>query len=123
MAKNRHTQSGAVRFVGALKAILLCMIIGGSAVGFVLQKNKLLDLSKQIGQREAYLDKLKWHNKVLASQLADAVSPLKLAERVKEKKLDLFPAQPWQTIWLAEPTVAKATPQPPGVSLLAVRNP
>ena len=123
MAQNRRNQSGAVRFVGALKAIMLCMLIGGSAVGFVLQKNKLLDLSKQIAQREVYLDKLRWDNKIRASQLADLVSPLKLEQRVIEQKLYLFPPHPSQTIWLAEPTAAKPIPEVQPQPLLTVRNP
>jgi hypothetical protein len=122
MAQNRRNQSGAVRFVGALKAIMLCMLIGGSAVGFVLQKNKLLDLSKQIAQREGYLEKLRWENKIRAIQLADLQSPPKIEQRVLEQKLFLFPPQPSQTIWLAEPAPAKPLPewQPP---LVAARNP
>ncbi len=122
MGQNRKNQSGAVRFIGALKAIMLCMLIGGSAVGFVLQKNKLLDLSRQIAQREAYLDKLRWENKVRASQLAELQSPLKIEQRVAELKLALFPPQPSQIIWLAEPT-AKPLPEAQPQSLAVVRSP
>jgi cell division protein FtsB len=123
MGQNRKNQTGAVRFVGALKAILLCMLIGGSAVGFVLQKNKLLDLSKQIAQREAYLEKLRWENKIRANQLAELQSPLKIEQRVAEQKLFLLPPQPSQTIWLAEPTAAKPLVETPAPGLAAVRNP
>src|SRR5712691_10230246 len=66
MAKNRKNQSGAVRFIPALKAIFLCMLIGGSAVGYVLQKNKLYDLGRQITRRELLLERLKWENNLRA---------------------------------------------------------
>ena len=58
MGRNRKNQSGAVRFVPALKAILLCMLIGGSALGYVLQKNKLYELGRQINRREILLEPL-----------------------------------------------------------------
>jgi hypothetical protein len=122
MGQNRKNQTGALRFVGALKAIMLCMLIGGSAVGFVLQKNKLLDLSKQLAAREAFLDKLRWENKIRASQLAELQSPLKVEQRVQEQKLALFPPQPAQTIWLQEPTTAKPNAEAPAPGLVALRN-
>jgi hypothetical protein len=35
MAKNRKNQAAAIRFGPALKASFLCLLIGGSAVGYV----------------------------------------------------------------------------------------
>ncbi len=112
MARNRKTQSGAVRFLPALKTVLICMFIGGSAVGYVLQKNKLHELGRQIAKKEALLERLKWENKIRTAQLADLQSPLKLAERMKEQKLGLGPTQPGQTIWLSEPPTNKPVAQP-----------
>lgn len=105
MARNRRHQSGAVRFVPALKALLLCLLIGGSAVGYVLQKNKIRELGRRINQRETALERLKWENKLRASQLADMQLPHKLAKRVRDPKLGLglVPPQPNQVIWLVEP--------------------
>src|SRR5512138_3037488 len=102
MARNRRNQSGAVRFVPAMKTILLCMLIGGSAVGYVLQKNKLHELGRQIQLKEGILERLTRENKFRAGQLADLQSPLKLQERVREQKLSLYPPLPGQTIWLQE---------------------
>ena len=56
MAKNRKNQSGAVRFVPALKAVLLCSIIGFFCVGYVWQKNKIYELGQQIGLRQVKLE-------------------------------------------------------------------
>jgi hypothetical protein len=109
MAKNRKNQSGAVRFVPALKAILLCTLIGGSAVGYVLQKNQLHDLGRQITRREIALERLKRENNLRAAQLSNMQMPQRLIERVREQKLGLFPSQPAQCIFLFEtsPTVEK----------------
>ena len=103
MAQNRKNQSGAVRFVPALKALLLCLLLGGSAVGYVLQKNKIYELGRQITKREAVLERLKWENKLRASQLADMQMPSRLIERIKELKLGLAQPPPGQMIWLPEP--------------------
>jgi len=102
MAKNRKNHETAVRFVPALKTFLLCLLIGGSAAGYVLQKNTIYELGKQIRDKEAVLERLKWENRIRANQLADLQSPSKLADRVRDKRLGLTMTQPWQVIWLKE---------------------
>ena len=109
MANNRRNQSGAVRFVPALKAVMLCSLIGGSCVGYVVQKNKIFEIGQQIGARQQKLEKLKKENRVLADRLASMQLPQRLAERVKELKLGLFPPQPGQIVWIVEPP-AVSTP-------------
>jgi hypothetical protein len=111
MARNRRTQSGALRLVPAIKTALLVMFIGSVSVGYVVQKNKLHDLGRQIMEREARLERLKWDNKLRASQLADLQLPQKLADRVRELNLGLGPVQPGQTVWLPEPSEPKRTNQ------------
>ena len=106
MVTNRHKQSGAVRFVPALKAVLLCMLIGGSCVGYVLQKNKIFELGQQIGARQLKLEKLKKENQILADRYAAMQLPQRLAERVKELKLGLVPPQRHQIVWISEPPPA-----------------
>ena len=108
MARNRKHQSGAVRFVPALKTFLLCLLLGGSAAGYVLQKNTIYELGKQIREKEGVLERLKWENRIRANQLADLQSPTKLADRVREKKLGLTMTQPWQVIWINEQGVQAA---------------
>jgi hypothetical protein len=102
MARNRKYQAGSVRFVPAIKAILLCVFLGGSAVGYVLQKNQIYELGRQIRDREVALERLTWENHLRANQLADLQSPTKLAERIKQYRLDLIMPQPAQIIWLRE---------------------
>ena len=102
MGNYRRNQSGAVRFVPALKAVLLCTLIGGSCVGYVMQKKKIFELGQQIGESQRRLDKLKKENQVLADRLAAMQSPQRLAERVKELKLGLVPPQRQQIVWISE---------------------
>jgi hypothetical protein len=55
MAKNRKYQSAAVRFGPALKAFLLCAVIGGSGVGYVWQKSQI-DAKGLVGHVAAAVD-------------------------------------------------------------------
>lgn len=120
MAKNRKNQEAAVRFVPALKTFLLCLLIGGSAAGYVLQKNTIYELGKQIREKEAVLERLKWENRIRANQLADLQSPTKLADRVREKRLGLTMTQPWQVIWLNENGMQAAVTNAPADAQLLV---
>jgi len=109
MANNRRaSQSGAIRFVPACKAILLCSLIGGSCVGYVLQKNKLYELGQQIGARQQKLERTRKENQVLAKRLAEMQLPQRLVERARELKLGLVPPEPSQMLWITE------MPQPSG---------
>jgi hypothetical protein len=116
MASNRRNQSGAVRFVPALKAVLLCALIGGSCVGYVLQKNKIFELGQQIGARQQKLERLKKENQILADRYAAMQLPQRLVERVKELKLALVPPQRHQILWISEPPPASPlTNRPPAL--------
>ena len=75
MAKNRKHQSAAIRFGPALKAFLLCALIGGSGVGYVWQKSQISELGQQISKRERHLVQLQEQNKKLRDQLAMLRSP------------------------------------------------
>ena len=118
MPRNRKKQSSAVRLVPALKAILLCVFVGGSAVGYVLQKNQVYELGRQMARREMLLERLKWENRLRANQLASLHMPQKLAERVKELGLGLVPSQPGQTIYLPDPATQRPTNQNAGLYAL-----
>ena len=106
MAKNRKNQAAAIRFGPALKASFLCLLIGGSAVGYVWQKNEIYQLGQQIGQREAKLKQLQYDNKQLADQLDILHSPVMLDRRARELNLGLAPATPMQVVRLTETPVA-----------------
>ena len=103
MARNRRNQSGAFWLIPALKAGILCTMLGGSAVGFVMQKKELHDLGRSITRREKVLERLKWENSLRAKNLASLQSSKSIIERVRGQKLPLSNPGPGQTIWLAEP--------------------
>ena len=110
MSRNRRSQSAAVRFGPALKAMLLCLLIGGAGVGYVWQKSQIYDLGRQIRRAEARLEEMRRQNKRLNDYLAELRSPRALDERVKRLNLALVPAQPWQTIHLTDTTVKSDLP-------------
>ena len=103
MAKNRKYRSAALRFGPALKAFLLCLLIGGSGIGYVWQKNQLFELGRNIKQREQRLIALETQNEKLKNQLGMMRSVSYLERQIKELNLGLGPPQPAQVRWLPEP--------------------
>jgi cell division protein FtsB len=103
MPKNRKNQAAVIQFGPALKASFLCLLIGGSAVGYVWQKSQVYQLGKQIRETESRLAQLERNNQMLADQLADLRSPVKLDQRARN--LGLVPALPAQVVRLPESPV------------------
>ena len=103
MAKNRKSQSAAIRFYPALKALFLCLLIAGLALGYVWQKSQIYQLGRQITACESHLIQIRDENQRLSDQLAILRSPVMLDQRVRELKLGLVPAQPMQIYQLVEP--------------------
>ena len=103
MARNRKYQSAAIRFGPALKAFLLCLLIGGSGVGYVWQKDQISQLGQQIKKRETRLRELSYQNDKLAKQLGTMRTPLFLEMRIKDLKLGLTRPEQAQVWRLPEP--------------------
>ena len=103
MARNRKYQSAAIRFGPALKAFLLCLLLGGSGLGYVWLKDQISRLGRQIKQSELRLDELQYQSDKLRKQLGAMRSPLFLERRIQELGLGLAPAPPAQVWLLAEP--------------------
>jgi len=106
MAKNRKYRSAALRFGPALKAVLLCLLLGGVGLGYVWQKNQIYELGRQRTARETRLNRLLEHNKKLAEQLSKLRTPLALGQRLKDLNLGP-PSQIWR---LAEPSRDSSRP-------------
>jgi cell division protein FtsL len=100
MAKNRKNQAAAIRFGPALKALFLCLLIAGSALGFVWQKSQVYQLGRQIHEKESRLVQLQRDNERLDSQLNYLGSPVKLD--LQARSLGLGPGRPEQVVRLAE---------------------
>jgi len=103
MARNRKSQSAAIRFGPAIKALLLCLLIGGFGIGYVWQKEQINRLGKQQKERENLLKKLIVENQGRTKTLADMRNPEKLISKIREMKLELVPPQPSQIWRLPEP--------------------
>jgi hypothetical protein len=119
MAKNRRHQSAAIRFGPALKAFLLCALIGGSGVGYVWQKGQINELGQQISKRERAFGRLQDQNKKLRDRLAMLRSPAKLDLRVRDLNLGLGQPQPSQIWRLAEPREWPSSSREPAGQLVA----
>jgi len=118
MAGNRKSQAAAVRFAPALKAAVLCLLIAGSAVGYVWQKSQIYQLGRQISRQEDKLRQMRSQNQRLSDQLAVLRSPVMLDQRARELNLGLAPVDPRQVTWLPEPA-APAPNANPGRQLAA----
>jgi hypothetical protein len=103
MARNRKYQSTASRFGPALKAFLLCLLIGGSGVGYVWQKSQIAELGKQRLKAEQRLAELLKQNKSLTTDLNTLQLPTYLEKKIVDLKLGLVRPQPSQFWHLPEP--------------------
>ena len=103
MARNRKYQSTATRFGPALKAFLLCLVIGGSGVGYVWQKSQIAELGKQRLKREQHLSELLKQSEKLTTQLNTMRLPWYLEKSIADFKLGLVRPHPSQFLWLTEP--------------------
>jgi hypothetical protein len=123
MARNRKHQTAAIRFGPALRAFLVCVVLGGSGVGYVWQKSQIVRLGEQVKEREGRLKKLEKGNEELRNSLALMHRPAWIDTRVKALNLGLVPVAPNQVLRLLEPAPEPVTPSPvtpsPGVTQYA----
>lgn len=103
MARNRKTQSAFAWFRPAASCGLVCLLLGGSGLGYVWQTGVIKDLGQQISQRERQLLELNDQNEKLRKQLGYMRSPRYLEARIKELNLGLAIPQPAQILRLSEP--------------------
>jgi cell division protein FtsB len=115
VAANKKKESAAVKLGPAIKAALLCALIGGLGVAYVGLKRQIHDLARQIEQREKALKQHRDLNAKLHRQFATLSSPPFLQARVQELRLDLAPPAPAQVVRLVEavPATEWAVPSAP----------
>jgi hypothetical protein len=109
MGRNRKNGS-AVRFVPAMKAALICMLLGGSAIGYVYQKNQIFDLGRQINKSEQRLKEVRDSSAKLQRTLLTMQSSTQLEKRVRELNLGLGQPAQSQIITIVE-VPANAAPR------------
>ncbi len=110
MARNRKYRSAAIRFGPALKAFLLCLLIGGAGVGYVWQKDQISRLEREIQKRESHLAVLAALNEKQQRNLAAMRLPRYLQAKIKDLNLGLVPPQPAQIWRIPEPPAEEARP-------------
>ena len=109
MKRNRRHNSAAIRFGPALKALFLCLVLGGTGLGYVWQVNQIYALGGQKTQEENRLRELQRQNKMHREHLNYLCRPSFLEGRVKELNLGMGPPQLQQVLRLVEPPIP--TPQ------------
>ena len=115
MGRNRKNGTAAW-LVPGVKAAALCLLLGGSAIGYVYQKNQLIELGRQTQRCEHQLQALCEKNDRVEKQLRTLQSPKWLDDRVKELKLGLVQPVQSQIMTIIEvPATAAPLSQPPSV--------
>lgn len=114
MGRNRKNGS-STWLVPGVKAAAICLLLGGSAIGYVYQKNQLIELGRHIQKDEQQLKGLNDNNARLARQLATLQSTKVLADRNKEMNLGLVQPAQSQILTIIEVPVAVPKSQPTGV--------
>jgi hypothetical protein len=110
MAKNRKTQGEAIRFGSAARAFLLCVFLGGSAIGYVWQQQQIMRLNQRKTSLEHALHDLQVQNRRKNDQYESQLLPKALEERVRRMNLGLVPHNPAQVVRLTEPSAEPPTP-------------
>jgi cell division protein FtsB len=117
MGRNRKNGSATWLVPGA-KAALICLLLGGSAIGYVYQKNQLIELGRQIQKSEQQLKALSDSNMRLHRSLLTLQSTVYLENRVRELKLGLAQPAQSQILTIVE-MPASASPAPKSQPLFA----
>jgi hypothetical protein len=99
-----------------LKAVVLCLLIGGSAVGYVWQKDQLRQLGDRMVMGERSLDALRRQNDKLRRELVTLQSPSYLERLAQQHNLGLVRPAPHQVIRLPEPGEFPEAPAGPSRS-------
>ena len=110
MSRNRKSQSAAIRFRPALKAFLLCLLIGGSGIGYVWQKEQIARLGQVIKSKEITLNDLERRNEVSRRQLGKMRTPGFLELQIRKSNLGLSKPQDSQILRLTEPVPVPTRP-------------
>ncbi|SVC99485.1 uncharacterized protein METZ01_LOCUS352339 [marine metagenome] len=90
------------RFAPAVKAASICLVTCGLGLGYVLQKQQIAQLGKEIKEHEMRLEDLGKENRELGDTLAQLKSPQVLDQLVQQWHLNLVMPRPHQVVTLKE---------------------
>ena len=85
-----------------IRAALLCLVLGGTAMGYVWQKSQIHQLGTEVRKKEVRLELLKGDNGRWQQLRAEMRSTQKLYDRVRTLGLGLAMPQPEQVLRLPD---------------------
>ena len=109
MARNRKHQSAAVHLAPAVKVLFLCSFVVAAGVGYVCQKDQLVNLGQRKATLERRLRLLREQSQQIEGKLIWLQSPGALEAKVREFKLGLSRVDSDKIIPLVEPSSSAMT--------------
>lgn len=101
MARNRKNHG--VRFAPAAKAALLCLLIGGTGVGYVWQREQIERLGRERAARENTLAHLRRENDQSKNRLQEMGTVSYLRLQIQRLNLGLVETEPARIWRMPEP--------------------
>ena len=102
MSRNRKKYDSPL-IVGAwIRAVLLCLLLGGTAMGYVWQKSQIHQIGTEVRKKEMRLELLKGDNEGWQQVRAEMRSTQNLYDRVRKLGLGLAMRQPEQLLRLSD---------------------
>jgi hypothetical protein len=102
MSRNRKHQTAGARFGPALKALGLCIVLGGSGLGFVWQKEQINTLGDRLQKCEKRFEEVRGENERLARILHTLQTPAQIEARIRQIGLEMVEPDPNQIVRLVE---------------------
>jgi len=102
MPGNRKKQDSPLSVGLWIRAALLCLVLGGTAMGYVWQKSQIHQLGTEVRKKEVRLELLKGDNGRWQQLRAEMRSTQKLYDRVRTLGLGLAMPQPEQVLRLPD---------------------
>ncbi|MDP7049523.1 MAG: hypothetical protein QF721_08730 [Verrucomicrobiota bacterium] len=102
MPRNRKKQDSPLSVGLWIRAALLCLVLGGTAMGYVWQKSQIHQLGTEVRKKEMRLDLLRGDNERWQQLRAEMRSTKKLYDRVRALGLGLAMPQPEQVLRLPD---------------------
>ena len=115
-SRNRRRGEVSLSVGSWIKAVTLCLLLGGTAMGYVWQKSQIHQLGTAVRKKEVRLDLLVGENERWRQMRAEMRSTQKLYERVRKLGLGLTMPTPEQVLRLSDlpPEAKELEPSKPG---------
>ena len=107
---NQRKAAATFRWKLLSRGTALAVLLGGSALGYVWQKNKIYQLGYEIRQSEQEFKSLRAKQDLLQAQLSQVKSSRALLDKCAAWKLGLTQPKQSQIVRLNEPTLHDAPP-------------